>query len=177
MISQGLLNVIVGLLYGLVTSSSIVDYRFHHLEQVIEPGKVLMEKLTLDLPAMYGDHHVSEVRRILFEVPGVVDVYASSCFRVAEVTYDPAKTNADAITSRLEKAGYLGDLAMPLETGEAAVASDGKAVYFRHTIAYQQTGRVVGFAQNVAYTGRALWPCPGMETIKIKELEDGEERP
>ena len=35
-----------------------------------------MEVLTLELPAMYGDHHVVEVRRILLEIPGVDNVYA-----------------------------------------------------------------------------------------------------
>ncbi len=50
-----------------------------------------MEKYTLDLPTMYGDHHVLEVRRILLEIPGIQDVYASSAFRAVEVTYDPAE--------------------------------------------------------------------------------------
>ena len=30
-----------------------------------------MEIITLDVPAMYGDHHVVEVRRILLEISGV----------------------------------------------------------------------------------------------------------
>ena len=135
-----------------------------------------MEELTLDLPAMYGDHHVSEVRRILLEMPGVEDVYASSCFQVVQVKYDSARIDADAITARLGKAGYLGDLAAPLETGEAPVLPDTGAAYFRHTIAYKQTGRVIGFAQNVSHTGRALWPCPGMETMETTEGRDGEAR-
>ncbi|MCL4505611.1 MAG: heavy-metal-associated domain-containing protein [Chloroflexi bacterium] len=135
-----------------------------------------MEKLTLDLPGMYGDHHVTEVRRILLEMPGVEAVYASSCFQIAEVTYDPSRIDADTIIARLDKASYLGDLVAPLETGEAVVSPDGRAAYFRHTIAYQQTGQVIGFAQNVSHTGRALWPCPGMETMKTKEGRDGEER-
>lgn len=136
-----------------------------------------MEKLTLNLPGMYGDHHVTEVRRILLEMPGIEDVYASSCFQVAEVTYDPSRIDADAITALLDNAGYLGDLVLPLETGQAPNSPDMSDVFFRHTVAYQQTGRVIGFAQNVAYTGRALWPCPGMETMKTKEGRDGKERP
>ena len=42
-----------------------------------------MEVFNIDLPAMYGDHHVVEVRRILMDIPGVEDVYASSGFRAA----------------------------------------------------------------------------------------------
>jgi len=135
-----------------------------------------MKKLTIDLPGMYGDHHVTEVRKILLELPGVAEVYASSCFLVAEVTYDPSLITADAITARLDGAGYLGTMAMPLESGESPLTPDTSAIFFRHTVAYQQTGRTVGFAQNVVHTGRALWPCPGMETMKTKEGRDGEER-
>ena len=134
-----------------------------------------MAKLTLDLPTMYGDHHVTEVRRILLEMTGVNDVYASSCFHVAEVTYDPSQIATDAIMAQLEKAGYLGDLGMPAEAGEFVLAPTGGPEYLRHTVAYQQTGRVIGFAQNVAVSGRALWPCPGTESMKSKEMSDGEE--
>jgi copper chaperone CopZ len=141
-----------------------------------------MDKLTLDLPAMYGDHHVSEVRRILLELPGVQSVYASSAFQVAEITYEPAQIDSAAITARLDKAGYLGDLSTPSETGQPAASPEERSSALRHTVAYQQTGKVVGFAQNVGRdarsrvsTGRALWPCPGMETLKEKEWRDGEE--
>jgi hypothetical protein len=48
-----------------------------------------MNTLTLELPAIYGDHHVLEVRRILFELPGIEDVYASSNFRRRDPTIRP----------------------------------------------------------------------------------------
>ena len=44
-----------------------------------------MEEVQIHVPAMYGDHHVLEVRRILLELPGVLDVYASSCFQTVQV--------------------------------------------------------------------------------------------
>lgn len=125
-----------------------------------------MKTLSLELPTMYGDHHVLEVRRILLEMPGVEDVYASSSFQVVEVTYDPAKLDADKITAKLEEAGYSGELPVPAEAGEASYVADGKESFFRHTTAFEQVGKTVGFAQNVGYTGRPLWPCPGMGTIK-----------
>lgn len=128
-----------------------------------------MEKLTLDLPAMYGDHHVLEVRRMLLGMPGVAEVYASSAFQVVEVTYDPAQVSAEAITALLEEAGYLEPLTVPLETDQAAYQSGDSNVFFRHTAAYQQAGRVVSFAQNVSYTGRPLWPCPGMGPLAITD--------
>ena len=141
-----------------------------------------MEKLTLDLPAMYADHHVMEVRRILLEMPGVGDVYASSCFHVAEIMYDPAQVSAAVITARLDQAGYLGDLVAPLETGAPVTSPETQASAFRHTASYPQTGRTIGFAQNVgrdaissvSTTTRALWPCPGVETLKTTELSNAD---
>jgi copper chaperone CopZ len=120
---------------------------------------------------MYGDHHVTEVRRLLLALPGVEDVYASSGFRAVEVSYDPAKLAEDAIRSALDDAGYLGELLLPAETATPATEKNGKAVYFRHTMAYSGTGRTVSFGQSVVTSGRALWPCPGVGPLKLDEEE------
>jgi copper chaperone CopZ len=132
-----------------------------------------METLSFKLPAMYGDHHVVEVRRILAELPGVEDIYASSAFQAVEVTYDAAQVDAAAIESVLDNAGYLDPLDIPYESTEAVYYNRGpQDSYFRHTAAYQQTGVSVGFAQQVAYAGRPLWPCPGMGPVNI--MDEGE---
>ena len=86
-----------------------------------------MEKKSFELPAMYADHHVVEVRRILLETPGVEDVYASSAFQVAEVTYDPDTTSESAIAQKLEEAGYLGDFVVTAEAGKPAISKTGMA--------------------------------------------------
>ncbi len=131
-----------------------------------------MQKVTYETPSLYGDHHVTEVRRILLTLPGVADVYASSAFQVVEVTYDPEKINDLEIAMKLDEAGYLGEWTVPIETGESAYhAESGAKPYFRHTAAYEQTRLSVNFAQNVAYLGRPLWPCPGMGIIS-KPKED-----
>ena len=128
-----------------------------------------MEVFTIELPAMYGDHHVVEVRRILLEMPGVEDVYASSGFRAAEVTFDPDRTSTEAIEAKLDSVGYLGELLAPEETGIAVNEGNGQDVFYRHTEAYEQTSRVVSFAQQVSPERRGLWPCPGMEPFKGME--------
>ena len=130
-----------------------------------------METLTFDLPAMYGDHHVVEVRRLLMEMPGVEDIYASSGFQVLEVRYDPEKLDGEAIKAKLTEAGYLSDLGMPSESGIAAYSSDQRDTYFRHTAAYEQAGSVIGFAQKVNFSGRSLWPCPGMGVVQ--KMDEG----
>ncbi len=64
-----------------------------------------MASLSLELPTMFGDHHVIEVRRILLEFDGVSDVYASSGFGVVEVEYNSKKTPKKDLVGALEKAG------------------------------------------------------------------------
>ena len=130
-----------------------------------------MEKKAYELPAMYADHHVVEVRRILLELPGVKDVYASSAFQVAEVTYDPEVVSDTEITGKLETAGYLGDFNVIAEAGRPATSKNGDEIFFRHTEVYEQTKETIGFAQNVSYVGRPLWPCPGIGAINTMEEE------
>jgi copper chaperone CopZ len=125
------------------------------LKSINALGETCMEKVTYETPALYGDHHVTEVRRILLELPGVVDVYASSAFQLVEVTYDPEKINDLEIAVQLDAAGYLGEWTVPFEAGTAAYHSaDGVKPYFRHTAAYEQTRLVVTFAR-VSY-----WVAP-----------------
>ena len=124
-----------------------------------------MTVLSLELPAMYGDHHVVEVRRILLGLDGVNDVYASSGFRAAEITYNAKKVTKKEIVAKLEEAGYIGELPIPHETDVPATESNGEGAYFRHTEAYAQTSRVVSFGQNIGFENRPLWPCPGMTPI------------
>ncbi len=134
-----------------------------------------MKTSSFNTPALFGDHHVTEVRRILLQLEGVADVYASSAFQVIEVTYDEKKINDLQITARLDEAGYLGEWTVPVEAGVAAQQSDeGKRGYFRHTAVYETTGKTVTFAQCVSYSGRPLWPCPGMGTISVTRDEEAD---
>src|SRR3990172_6873610 len=65
-----------------------------------------MERLTLTLPAMYGDHHVTEVRRILGALPGVAKVYASAARQRVDVEYDAGQIDPPAIEGALRARGY-----------------------------------------------------------------------
>lgn len=130
-----------------------------------------MDNLSLDLPSMYGDHHVTEVRHLLLELPGVSEVYASSSFHVVEITYDEAQLSSDQIKAVLSEAGYLGEIPVTVERGAIGERENGDKPFFRHTVAYVQTGSSIGFAQEVPFTGRPLWPCPGMGPIKQAEEE------
>lgn len=123
-----------------------------------------MNLLVLDVPTMYADHHVVEIRRLLLGLPGVEDVDASSAFRAVSVEFDPDKTDEATIRGTIEDAGYGGELDVPLESGQPAVGRNGDA-YFRHSAAYAATGNVMAFGQQVVPSARPLWPCPGMGPI------------
>ena len=127
-----------------------------------------METKTFEAPALFGDHHVTEVRRIIQGLTGVSEVYASSAFQVIEVTFDPEKISAEEITKELENAGYLGELPMISETGVAVEKKEGDGV-FRHTAVYETVKNTVSFAQRINYTGRPLWPCPGLGPVKAND--------
>jgi len=128
---------------------------------------VHMEKTVIDVPAMFGDHHVLEVRRILSELSGVEEINASSCFKAVELTFDPTKISVEKITARLRDAGYLDPLSVPVEAGTVVFKeTNGDKKYFRHTTAYEQTNRVVSFAQDVPQGQPVLWPCPGVGVLK-----------
>lgn len=131
-----------------------------------------MKTFQTDLPAMYGDHHVLEVRRLIRELPGIDDLYASSAFKYLEVKYDENSLTEEEILAKLEEAGYLGELSTPQESDlPATELQDSKA--FRHTASFKQT-KLVSFHHETASAGRPLWPCPGMgpirkETLKVEE--------
>jgi len=130
-----------------------------------------VKSVTLDLPNLYGDHHVIEVRRILLAIPGVEDVYASSAFHMVEVTYDPKITNDLEFSLKLDQAGYLQEWSVPIEASASTYLKDRSSSFFRHTEIFETTRQVMSFAQKVNYSGRPLWNCPGMGVIK-NTMED-----
>jgi copper chaperone CopZ len=131
-----------------------------------------MKTKRFEMPALYADHHVAEVRRILLALSGVTEVYASSAFQIVDVTYDEQKTNDLELAAKLDEAGYLGEWSVPAEKG--ADNAPQAAPFFRHSAVYETTKKTVAFAQQVAYQGRPLWNCPGMGTVQTskKEMED-----
>jgi copper chaperone CopZ len=124
-----------------------------------------MKTITIDVPAMYADHHVTEVRRILLENPGVKEVLASSAFLAVEVTFNPSKTSESEIRSMLDTAGYLQEIPMITETG---IAADNRS-FPRHSTTIQQLGTAVSFAHTVPLVGTPTLSCPGLGPIKVED--------
>ena len=129
-----------------------------------------MKTFQIDLPTMFGDHHVLEVRRIMLELPGIDDLYASSAFQTLQINYDDGKLKEEEIIKKLEDAGYLGELQIPEESNISVTESREKKD-FRHTAAFEHT-KQVSFHRETSFSGRALWPCPGMGVIQKQKVEE-----
>jgi copper chaperone CopZ len=65
-----------------------------------------MQKATLDVPALWADHHVLKVRDALVPLAGVEDVYASSAWKQVLVKYNETEIDQPAIEKALADAGY-----------------------------------------------------------------------
>jgi hypothetical protein len=134
-----------------------------------------MERLSVQAPALYGDHHVTAVRALLLGMPGVGEVYASSAFQLIEVEFDEGVIGREAILARLASAGYLGEMDVPQESGRSTLTENKGSAFFRHSTAHANTGRAISFSQQVPSAGRSLWPCPGIGPLESRkeELENG----
>jgi copper chaperone CopZ len=117
-----------------------------------------MEKINLNIPIMYGDHHVLAVKNLLGALPGVENVYASSAFKHVVVTFDPAKTSQAGIVQVLTENGYAPGVEMPTpvwkpmqQEGPRFVIASGLAQMTSFTVPAMPTG---------AGDPR---PCPGFE--------------
>jgi copper chaperone CopZ len=90
-----------------------------------------MEQLSLTIPALYADHHVNNVKRLLSPMTGVENVIASAAFKEVYVEFDAAKTTQAALVKALSDAGYApGELEVvdKLEYAKADPAWDGLGV-------------------------------------------------
>ncbi len=75
----------------------------------------MVEKLVLDVPTLWADHHVLKVRDALAGLEGVDGVYASSAWRQVLVHYDEQKIEPPAIEKALADAGYpVGEGEVPI---------------------------------------------------------------
>ncbi len=81
-----------------------------------------MEKLLVEIPSMYGDHHVLKVRDVLTKLKGVEEIYASSAWKQVIITYNPKVLKPAAIEENLANAGY------PVGAGETPVLVEASKI-------------------------------------------------
>lgn len=119
-----------------------------------------MAQLALTLPALYADHHVGSVRRVLEALDGVSDIRLSPATHTAALTFDAGRQTPSAIEAALAAAGYAtGD-------PERAVPASGPAAP-RHTAIVAGTFAFTHEAPSLE--GRPLWPCPGFDRPALPE--------
>lgn len=68
--------------------------------------EVSMERIQVEIPRLYGDHHATAVRQVLAQVPGIQQVWTSPARRQVKVDFDPEQVDAETIAHRLARAGY-----------------------------------------------------------------------
>ena len=101
-----------------------------------------MEKMIVQVPSMYADHHVLKVRELLLALDGVGDLHASSAFHQVLVHYDPAKIQPEAITAALDEVGYTKEMQMPVQ--EVLPEDAWRQGSFRMTKTYEADRQMSG---------------------------------
>ena len=119
-----------------------------------------MARLSLVLPALYGDHHVASIRGILEGRPGVSEIAVSPASHAVSLEFDPGLQTPASIEAALASAGYTaGD-------PERVFPASGPSAP-RHTAT---VGDTLSFTHEPpAWEGRPLWPCPGFDRTPIPE--------
>lgn len=72
-----------------------------------------MERVTLQVPSMYADHHVTAIKRTLGELAGVSGIEASAAFKLLEVSFDPDLVTSSAIREHLVEMGHRFEEEVP----------------------------------------------------------------
>ena len=109
------------------------------------------QKENISVPAMFGDHHVVQVRQIVSALPGVKAIQASASRRKITVTFDRAQVTLAAISAALAQAGFAPGVA----PAEAAGAGDLPIVAAADQV----------HVREAKYTPPpAFGVCPGLET-------------
>jgi hypothetical protein len=127
-----------------------------------------LEKSTFETPALFGDHHVTEVRSLLLSIPGVQEVYASSAFFMVEVTYDENSITETLLKDRLDEWGYLREIHTFIEP-DRHMGLGHENGYHRTAAMYETLKHTVSFQQHVLANGRVQWYCPGIGLVERSE--------
>ena len=119
-----------------------------------------MDKVTLSVPGMYGDHHVLAVRDLLGKLPGVENIYATSAFKQVVVTFDPAKSKPADFENMLKAEGYMESEARPDITDAIKAQRHGGSQF---VVASGMAESVRFEAPPVNWGAGGPRPCPGFE--------------
>ena len=84
-----------------------------------------MKKIVLEIPLMFGDHHVLAVRSALTSLKGIDELYVSSAWKQLMISFDSKKTKQADIEQALADAGFpVGDGEPPILVETNAIKRD-----------------------------------------------------
>ncbi|MCC6191554.1 MAG: hypothetical protein IT318_21215 [Anaerolineales bacterium] len=113
-----------------------------------------MERLTRELPSLYGDHHVTAARAVLLTLPGLTRVCASAAWLLVWVEHDPDQVTAEAVRQALaERGDTTGRQNLPPVSARTSDLTD-LAV---------GPGAAEQFVEHVPAWNSPDAPCPGLE--------------
>ena len=107
---------------------------------------------SISLPALFGDHHVVQVRQIVTALPGVKAMRASASRRKITLTFNKAQVTLEAICAALAQGGFAPGAA----PAEALSAGENLPIV---AAADQVSVREAKYAPPPAFG-----VCPGLET-------------
>ena len=86
-------------------------HRRYLTEEVLQLVRTLtketrMETLILEIPSLYGDHHVIALHKLLGQFTGIQAVQVSAAAHELTLTFDPAVAPAATLLDRLAAAGF-----------------------------------------------------------------------
>lgn len=93
------------ILFSLLMGIAAMSSPFITMAQAAESKTV-----TLDVPGMTCKFCPITIRKALEKIPGVSEAKASYDSKTATVTFDPDKTNVEALTKATANAGYPSTL-------------------------------------------------------------------
>jgi copper chaperone CopZ len=97
-----------------------------------------MDQLTLTIPRLYADHHVTQVRQTLLQLNGVEDTVASAAFKQVVVDFDPDKISRDAIVDALVHAGFAPGVPEVVERTPNATADPAWDILVQRSVSTNQ---------------------------------------
>jgi hypothetical protein len=115
-----------------------------------------MEKITLGIPAMYGDHHVMAVRTIFASLSGASVVYASAAFQQIAIAWEPSQISRQQIEDALTAQGYVPG--QPVSVPQLPAAH-----HMEYVTAFGAAQDTVRFSVGAAPADGHPTPCPGFE--------------
>jgi hypothetical protein len=125
-----------------------------------------MATLTLELPMLYGDHHVAEVHALLDALPGVTKVYASSAWKLVQVEYDPDQIQPEAVRRALLQRGYSSERSgLPLVSARTRDLTDFAV----------GPGTTEQFVEHLSAWTAPGAPCPGFEIRQPGEVHPADQ--